>query len=901
MMGSTKWLALLVCLVASVYVPLASAGSIGLGFRVGLNGEDCAFFTVTDAIAAANARGETTIYINHGIYGELLGQTTKNLTFVPASPGSNCHDEDLDAASSDVMITGSDGSQGGNGGMLEVSAGARVTIRRIWLNSAMATNGGILAVTQGASLTLDDAFISDGEAMASGGLIYAQGQGETLSDVHLINGTELFRGNANNGDGGAVALFNARLTIEDSAIGVTNLTAFNEAGNNGGGVFASESEVVVSGDQSSIRFNRAGNFGGGIYLVDSSLTITDGQFEGNEAAFAGGAIYQDGSDLTITQTSFNNNITNTTQANQGGGAIYLRSGNAEIDAGVFSDNASATNGGAIVGFKQTDLMVGDSSVFDQNAADGRGGAIHALGNLSITDSVVSANAAVGFGGGLSCAVCGSVDLINTQVINNTAGNGGGLYVSGSSVSTTNIDVSHSVISENQAMDVSDSVGFGGGVWAIDADLMLNDSDIDDNTAQFSGGALYVTGAGSLSISRSQLEGNAANADQIREGGGAIYAEGLSTVSLEMVGISVNEADRNGGAMYLSDTNILAKNLTMLSNQAEQGGCIYVLDSALVLSDSVLGGCIAEVNGGAIVAGSSNLELNDVLLGLNEANRGGAMYLVGGTAVVRNSQIDRNTAIIDGGGVFMLGGALDVSSDFSGCSPAELAPNRYCSEITANEAGGRGGGIYTLGAEDAGDQTIRITHTALEDNVAPDSGAAIEIFSEFEVPPVVLESVLIANNGTDVDGSAAVFLRGIGGVEIYSSTLVGNNGVALQADDPDTPVTLQNSLIYLNDAGPQVIPGVPFVASCNNSQPVTIPSQSMNGNLGNPAFDGANVRGDYRLLPISPSVDRCVTGQSRDLDGLFRPNDGGLHDHGAFELDGIVMLPDAMFVDGFEGP
>ncbi len=166
------------------------------------------------------------------------------------------------------------------------------------------------------------------------------------------------------------------------------------------------------------------------------------------------------------------------------------------------------------------------------------------------------------------------------------------------------------------------------------------------------------------------------------------------------------------------------------------------------------------------------------------------------------------------------------------------------------------------------------------------------------PLVELNNLLVANNGNLTDESTVIESTGQVSMLIDSATVAGNSGSPLWVTDVMSSPTLTNSILYENSIGPNVATGVPFSRSCNNAQTIATGSQSMNGNLGDPSFI-TTIRGDYRLPGNSVSVNQCVDGPIRDLDGLFRPDVSGLYDQGAFEFEGLLMLPDELFENGFE--
>ncbi len=187
--------------------------------------------------------------------------------------------------------------------------------------------------------------------------------------------------------------------------------------------------------------------------------------------------------------------------------------------------------------------------------------------------------------------------------------------------------------------------------------------------------------------------------------------------------------------------------------------------------------------------------------------------------------------------------------------------------------------------------------ALLDNQSGLGGSALYVDVE-DGSEHVLETVLVAGNGNAVDEVSVIEAQGNAELDMNSLTVAGNFGRAIEMTDTQTTVSLTGSIVHQNSVGPQVIPGIPFTRSCNNVQTTNGTSQSMGGNLGNPAFE-STVRGDYHLAEFSVSRDRCASGPLRDLDGLFRPGQSVQHDQGAFEREGALSLPDAIFDDGFE--
>jgi len=92
----------------------------------------------------------------------------------------------------------------------------------------------------------------------------------------------------------------------------------------------------------------------------------------------------------------------------------------------FVGNWSASNGGAVSTPTSGMVLKIAESTFLGNVADASGGAISSAGPCEMTDCCVKANVATGLGGGLYLKLKGS--LVRTKVVDNSAGTGGGVYL-----------------------------------------------------------------------------------------------------------------------------------------------------------------------------------------------------------------------------------------------------------------------------------------------------------------------------------------------------------------------------------------------------------------------------------------------------------------------------------------
>ncbi|HKU61035.1 MAG TPA: choice-of-anchor Q domain-containing protein [Gemmatimonadales bacterium] len=227
----------------------------------------------------------------------------------------------------------------------------------------------------------------------------------------------------------------------------------------------------------------------------------------------------------------------------------------------------------------------------RKGADTTGGGIINFGHLALTNCTVTGNSALRFGGGIDNH--GWLSVTDSRVANNseegifsdgnlmlnrsvvTGNSGGGIFSRGQ------LTLASSVVSDNNGSGIS-IFGF----TFRDISTVITNSTISGNSTEGDGGAIANDGGARLTIIKSTLEGNSADA------GGAIFTrQGLrddrGVVIIRNSTISGNAA-RFGGAIYGSqdgaDDDAVAGiyNSTITRNSASEGGGIH-LEGGLVVS------------------------------------------------------------------------------------------------------------------------------------------------------------------------------------------------------------------------------------------------------------------------------------------------------------------------------
>ena len=332
-------------------------------------------------------------------------------------------------------------------------------------------NGGCIAAIQ------SDVFLFDTElflctASGDGGNIWLD-----LSYLY-VDGASTISDGTSSGDGGNIAA--------DGSVVAMHGEVFNGfAGNYGGGVAAGdpngiESTISIFGD---VYSNNA-SFGGGVYIegIDSVLTVR-GTITDNGAEAGGGIL----AELAAVARIEDDGLVSGNTADRGAGIRVMGPATVELAANaVIANNIAAKAGGGISAVN-ADIIAdsggaGNRILFEHNEALSednlsQGGGAMRLNNSSFTGTGVSLTdngAASGHGGGILAISGSEVELTNSSVEYNTAGEGAGIYAKDSAITlladtqlcdphTLDLDRYCSQIFFNIAYETNGSNGRGGGI------------------------------------------------------------------------------------------------------------------------------------------------------------------------------------------------------------------------------------------------------------------------------------------------------------------------------------------------------------------------------------------------------------------------------------------------------
>jgi uncharacterized repeat protein (TIGR01451 family)/CSLREA domain-containing protein len=549
------------------------------------------------------------------------------------------------------------------GGIYVLQGRVELSGARILSNTAGDTGGGVHADQDGAVLQMSEVEIHGNVAIDGGGVYISDGSA-TVQESQILSNTVT-------GWGGGMYVFAGSLTVDGGQV------LGNTAVERGGGAFVDSASVTLSAVQ--ILSNTAGGRGGGIYVDQgvAILHVIGGQIRGNstdhmEPQDGGGGLYIWSGDATLDGTEI---ISNTTAAD--GGGVYVYDGGAMVSGGQVLGNTAGDDGGGIyldaygATFTQTGVtviarntaldagggmyilggsgMLNGGQVLTNTAQGSGGGGVCAAGSVTLKGGQVAGNVTAGWGGGLNgIGSASSVLLYGTRIVGNVAGAGGGVI----------IDDGSATLSETHIIS-NTATGSGGGMGVRQGRVRLNGGRILSNTAPV-GGGVHVDGSTAVFTQTGDtvIAHNTASGTGPGEGGGGIYvAEGSAT--LEEGAILGNIAQGDGGGMYVAAGIALVGQEQIADNTAAGDGAgIYNGGGTLVLVNTTASGNVATAGGGGLYNGAGTSALAFTTVASNTGASGGGIEGAGGQVTLQNTLVAHNDPANCGGGLVSNGHNLD---------------------------------------------------------------------------------------------------------------------------------------------------------------------------------------------------------------------------------------------------
>ena len=364
--------------------------------------------------------------------------------------------------------------------------------------------GPVVTIASGEPVTaqLHGLRITRGAAFVGGGVLI-QNSGATLSEVSVERCTGSF--------GAGIAVVGSTAYFDNVKLLANNEPSLGFYGMFGGGLYAGKSSVTWK--RGSLNDNRA-RYGGGLAAYHSKMQIVHVDFYYNDSDYGGGALLLEAkTPYLFDHCGFiANNARNIASAGASmGGGILAAGASVEIYKSEFVGNMSHDGpGGALTALKDSEIRMEDSYVVESYAHHGAGAYLR-NGAFKAIRSDLSGNNAHTNGGGVQAEGHGAYfAAYECRIAYNSASRGGGVALQ----DYANMEMSLTEVLDNQA-------DLGGGVYAYGkyGNRLMQSCYVYGNSAGAYGGGLFIQYAAPFTIAgQTFIEQNFAGAQ-----GGGMFA------------------------------------------------------------------------------------------------------------------------------------------------------------------------------------------------------------------------------------------------------------------------------------------------------------------------------------------------------------------------------------------
>ena len=459
--------------------------------------------------------------------------------------------------------------------------------------------GGAIFAEQHSIINVSGNVFINNNATRYGGVLYSS------SSTITIEASEFHDNNATWG-GVLYSDFSSNITIKGSEVHGNNAIF-------GGVLYSSISTIMI--EASEFHSNNASRYGGVLYSYScSTVTIEVSEFHNNRATKGGGVLYSSSSNITIEESGFhNNNVT------WWGGVLYSISSIIMIEVSKFHDNNATWSGGALYSISST-ITIEDSEFHNNSAASG-GGILHSSSsNITIKGSRFHSNIATW--GGVLHFSSSNIKIKGSRFHNNNAAEYGGVLHCSSSTIT--------MFGSNFTKNCSP---IGAVIFAIDGSKIQHHNSlvIANNSAD-----RYAI----IYLSDSEFSGHGSEKASFSSNCGSLEAFN-SNVTFTSYAMFLNNKPphtakdnfQEGGALTLFQSNAFFAGTCIFEyNLAENGGAILSIESKLYLNGNVtIAHNTAVRNGGGVYLSNSELSCRQgstfKLVGNTAAHKGGGLHAI----------------------------------------------------------------------------------------------------------------------------------------------------------------------------------------------------------------------------------------------------------------------------------
>ena len=562
-------------------------------------------------------------------------------------------------------------------------------------------------------------------------------------------------------------------------------------------------------------------------------------------------------------------------AGQGGG-IYVQSSSPTVANCVIIANSATSQGGGVYVESGNPKLINCTISANQGYQSG-GGICVSSGSISLEGCTVVGNMLTypyyTSGGGLFFASSNATATITGgEIRSNSATYGGGIY--GGTVSITNC-----AIGGNVSQYPGGDIGHGGGIDS--SSVTITGGSLTDNMTDGSGGALYnVSGQ----VNGCMISGNTAVLD-----GGAVWSSGALTLS--WCTLEENTASATGGAWYKSSGTAVVQSCQVKNNNALTTGGLWLGGGLTTVLGSTFCGNGVNITGQWMNAGGNTLQ------GACDGSGATTLHVPSEYATIQ-SAIDSSYAgdVVEvGPGIYTeslnFGGRAIIVRSTAGAIETVVDPvNGRCFTASGQKgasarlegftlrggSAGQGGGIYVQSSSPT------VANCVIIANSATSQGGGVYVESG---NPKLINCTISANQGYQSGGGICV---SSGSISLEGCTVVGNmltypyytSGGGLFFASSNATATITGGEIRSNSAtyGGGIYGGTVSITNCAiggnvsqypggdighgggiDSSSVTITGGSLTDNM----TDGSG----GALYNVSGQVNGCmISGNTAVLDG-----------------------------------
>jgi len=647
----------------------------------------------------------------------------------------------------------------GNDSVLHAQSVKGFTLTNFNICNGMASYGGGI-YSLNSYFTIDNLIIHNNSATSGGGGMYFEGDCQLDTDnLNLSNNYA--------STGGGIYLENAIIDLENVVL--KNNVGHNQGGgifcnqsdpvfrnclvdsnssNNGGGVACNESNPLM---QNVTISNNSAHNGGGIFCVSSNPDLQNVTIASNNSTINGGGIYLESSTL-----SFNDSLRSNISLNKAhwGKDLYSIS---SPTVNVVVDTFSVLYPNNYYAFPMStfsfDILHGKLPQYDQDLYVSPSGSDENTG-LTPEDPIKSITKAM-----KTICTPGGPHTVHLAPGTYSFTQTGEQYpiMCQDSVSIYGIPGSITTLdgeSANRILHAESVRGFtlsnlkiyngkasyGGGIYAQDADLILDNLVLHDNSAVAGGGGLFIKGICQLDTDSLKFNNNTAYL------GGGIYLENAVT-ELEYIVLNNNIGNSMGGGIYCYQSDAIFKDLLLDSNISNGGGGFACVDCDPFLGNVTFQDNLAHSSGGGLWLDAASPFLFDVeIINNTSSDKGGGMYLQDTSEALLMNVEFRDNKAGDGGGLYcdrsqpvliQCSFFQNESNNGAGLYLDQSDPVLSYLNVGSNIASMSGGGIYLNNHS-----RPYIMYSTINTNEARNGGG---FFNTYKSNPYLSESYIINNS------------------------------------------------------------------------------------------------------------------------------------------------------------